>query len=688
MTHRRRIACTAMLAAVLGGLTPALAMAAPSAPFIRGVNLTNWFQAASPGQINFRRYNPRDFERIRNLGADVIRLPINLHHMTTGTPEHTLDPLFLSYLDQAIDWAETLDLHLVIDNHTFDPSTDTDPAVADTLLAVWPQLALHLRDRSERIYYEILNEPHGIPDATWNAIQQDVIDAIRAVDTRHWIIVGPANWNSYHNLDEMPVYDDDRLIYTFHFYDPFLFTHQGATWVQPSMDAISGVPFPYDAARMPPLPAAFRGSWLESAWSQYPDEGTAERVREQLDIAVAFAETRDVPLLAGEFGVLMSHSDVADRVDWYRVVREHLEAHDIAWTTWDYHHGFGLFEQGSAGDYAHDLNVPLLQALGFNTPPQTDPVTTADMTGSVLYDDAAGPGVQLSGSGGLDFHRRPSPAQGGRSIEWRGAARYAAIAFDFIPDRDLGFLATNDYALSFSLRCDTPGTRLDVRFLDTDHGPDDHPWRMGVLLEENDLVCDDQWQSLHLPLADLAEQGAWEAGEWFDPRGDFDWSAVDRLEFANDTTGTPGMVIGLDDIQLTRQLPGTRTLANAAGLNGLFYDPSNPGHGFDINFTDDGLVVYYYGHTEGGERLWLVSEAGDDHLRFGQPIELALYEWPGGAFGTPAPGGTTPWGMMTLILQDCHGGDAVLDGLDGRVVVPLVRLAGVPGVFCDSAAAR
>jgi hypothetical protein len=57
-------------------------------PFARGVNVTNWVQAGSPGQIQFTKFTEQDLIDIRSLGCDVIRLPINLHHMTDGPPHY------------------------------------------------------------------------------------------------------------------------------------------------------------------------------------------------------------------------------------------------------------------------------------------------------------------------------------------------------------------------------------------------------------------------------------------------------------------------------------------------------------------------------------------------------------------------------------------------------------------------
>ena len=153
--------------------------------------------------------------------------------MTSGAPNYALDPLFLEFLDQAVDWAEQLGIYLIFDNHTFDPAVGTDPNIGVILETVWTQMAEHYKDRSEYIMYEVLNEPHDISDQQWNAIQMEVVDAIRAVDQEHYIVIGPAGWNSFNNLAAMPLYTQEKLIYTFHFYDPFVFTHQGAHLDQP-----------------------------------------------------------------------------------------------------------------------------------------------------------------------------------------------------------------------------------------------------------------------------------------------------------------------------------------------------------------------------------------------------------------------------------------------------------------------
>ena len=103
----------------------------------------------------------------------------------------------------------------------------------------------------------------------------------------------------------------------------------------------------------------------------------------------------------------------------------------------------------------------------------------------------------------------------------------------------------------------------------------------------------------------------------------------------------------------------TFPIPNPATMSGLVYDPDNSGHGFDINVLDEGLVIYYYGHTSERERLWLISGLHTEAVLFNSPIELNMYEITDGSFGVPNPP-STEWGTLTLELIDCDSGTALL----------------------------
>jgi endoglucanase len=563
------------------------AVKAQDVPFSRGINLTNWFQVSSANEIQFTMYTKQDFEQIRSLGCDVIRLPINLHSMTKGAPDYLIDPLFYSFLDQAVNWAEELGMNLIIDNHTFDPAVNTDPSIGPVLIKVWSQMAQHYKSSSVHIFYEILNEPHGISDSDWNTIQQQVINTIRETDTTHYIVVGGAGWNSYNNLDAIPVYTDSKLIYTFHFYDPFVFTHQGASWTDPSMVPLGGVPFPYNADSMPVFPESLKGSWIESAFNDYHTTGNVASVKALLDIAVHFKNTRKVPVFCGEFGVYIPNSRNDHRAFWYETVRKYLEENGIPWTTWDYHGGFGLYKKDSNGLFDHDLNVPLLQALGLNVPEQTPWLLKPDSTGFMIYTDYIGNRIFEAdyGQGTLNYYTVDRPNNGNYCIYWEGAAQYNAIGFDFMPDKDLSKLMYDGYALDMMIRGDSPLTSFDVRFIDTKTAvAGDHPWRMRITVDAGLAEFNDRWHHLFIPLSLFTEQGSWD-NAWYQPEGKFDWKAVDRFEIVSEQQNLVNKKLWFDNIHVTNL--DTARVFNDQVVTGLNSNLSasvrvypNPAHDF------------------------------------------------------------------------------------------------------------
>ncbi len=552
-------------------------------PFNRGVNLSGWFQKSSAQEIHFTKFTRDDLADIKSLGCDVIRLPLNLHYLTGGAPDYTVDPLFLNFLDQVVGWVEELEIHLILDNHTFDPAEVTDPHIDKVLIPVWTQMAEHYKNRTNFIYYEILNEPHGISDEKWDEIQHQVVNAIREVDKKHTIIIGPAGWNSYYNLDNMSDYGDDNLIYTFHFYDPFIFTHQGASWTDPSLVSLSGIPFPYDASEMPDFPPELEDTWIEEAFNDYENTGKVKHVKELIDIAIDFKNSHDVPLFCGEFGVFKINSSNEDRVSWYSQIRKYLEENGIAWTIWDYKGSFGLFEKETSELFDYDLNTDLLEALGLNVPSQQEFIIEPDTTAFNLYLDYIGQKIAESswtGNGSLNYYYSDNPFQGKYCIHWTGVDQYCTIGFDFGPNKDLTELVNHGYIIDFRVKGDIPGSKFDIRFVDTKtDDPEDHPWRMDYIIDEKLATWNNEWYHVQIPLKEFSEHGSWDKG-WYNPRGEFSWAETDGFEIVAEYSDLQGVNFYFDNIMVADSSQ-TRVKKNIASIQKVklyqnYPNPFNP----------------------------------------------------------------------------------------------------------------
>ena len=107
-----------------------------------------------------------------------------------------------------------------------------DEKFTETFIQFWSRFAKHLsRHDPERVFLEPMNEPvFRQKEDQWPPIQERVIQAIRENAPRHTILATGASWSNIHTFVKLTPLADKNIIYNFHFYEPHIFTHQGATW--------------------------------------------------------------------------------------------------------------------------------------------------------------------------------------------------------------------------------------------------------------------------------------------------------------------------------------------------------------------------------------------------------------------------------------------------------------------------
>jgi hypothetical protein len=125
--------------------------------------------------------------------------------------------------------------------------------------------------------------------------------------------------------------------------------------------------------------------------------------------------------------------------------------------------------------------------------------------------------------------------------------------------------------------------------------------------------------------------------------------------------------------------------ANSAAYSGLWYDPQNEGEGYNVISGQPGTVIYYYGSTVGGERLWLISDLLSNNIEDGSTVNGNVFEATGGDFYHPKPSSQAlkPWGTIEAGFDDCDEGRFILTGSDGSKTSDLVKLAGIGGAVCQ-----
>ena len=106
----------------------------------------------------------------------------------------------------------------------------SDQQYADKLMEVWDRIARRYRGRSCVYAYDLINEPVEPKTGgrtTWRELATRAIDTIRAVDPGKPVVYEPGPWGGPQGFERALPLERDRVIYSFHMYQPHAFTHQG-----------------------------------------------------------------------------------------------------------------------------------------------------------------------------------------------------------------------------------------------------------------------------------------------------------------------------------------------------------------------------------------------------------------------------------------------------------------------------
>jgi hypothetical protein len=224
-----------------------------------------------------------------------VRLPFNsriLFRIENGQP--VFNDEIINLVDSCLHWCKRAGIYLVLDMHgapggqtgaNIDdspadlPGLFTDEALQDQCVQMWALLAARYADEPAVAGYDLLNEPLAPPFADLAPrvlpLYRRIRDAIRAVDSRHMIILEGTRWAS-----DLGIFEDLG-------------------------------------------PGGFDGNWMLQFHKYWNDPYEASILK--------YLQARDrlqVPLYMGEGG--------ENNLDWYTAAFPMLESLDISWNFWTY----------------------------------------------------------------------------------------------------------------------------------------------------------------------------------------------------------------------------------------------------------------------------------------------------------------------------------------------------------------
>lgn len=309
----------------------------------RGMNLGGWLSQCAHSDAHHDTFiTERDIAQIAAWGLDHVRLPID-YELVRDTDDRLIEQGF-SYIDACLAWCEKYKLNMILDLHktlgyTFDQSGldfFNAPQLQDKFVSFWEVLAKRYGRYSDRLAFELLNEvvEESVADI-WNDIIKRTIPAIRAYAPVTKIIVGGVRNNSVLWVRKLDAPYDENVVYTFHFYEPLIFTHQKAYWVDKmTTDFVTEYPnnittlIEQTKTYLPPEHSEFYKKICTP-------QADIDFIRASFAEAVAVAEERGAAIYCGEYGVI-DRTSLPSALNWFSDIHAVFEECGIGRAVWTY----------------------------------------------------------------------------------------------------------------------------------------------------------------------------------------------------------------------------------------------------------------------------------------------------------------------------------------------------------------
>ncbi len=331
-----------LLCYLLALITTHVTVFAQDVPHLgRSINLGNKLESPR-GQPWGPLLEAWNFRRIKDGGFDSVRMPVRWHEYAADTPPYTIDPGFFDRVEWAINQALTNDLIIVFNMHHYDPLYANPAAEKEKFLAMWRQIAERFKDMpNDKVVFEILNEPHDkLTASLWNDYLREAHAIIRESNPDRYLMIGSAEWGGLAAMNTLQLPDDDKLIFTVHYYEPFQFTHQGAEW-NPGADA-----------------------WCGTRWTA--TDAQKNFILGRLNEVAEWAKARNnVHVFLGEFGVYKKCALPEDQARWVDFIARESEKRGFSWGYWEFNAGFGAHgpNESDGWNYLHHALIPEAEAL-------------------------------------------------------------------------------------------------------------------------------------------------------------------------------------------------------------------------------------------------------------------------------------------------------------------------------------
>ena len=283
----------------------------------KGVNLGGWLSQCDYSKERLEHFiEEEDIRRLSTWGLDHLRLPMDYNVLREENGAFKEDGF--GYVKRAVEWCRKYGLNVILDLH---------------------KTAGYSFDKNE--------QEHGFfAEESYQKYFYTLWEEIRVIAPKTKIMIGGYWNNSVTAVKDLPMPADENIVYNFHCYEPLIFTHQGAGWVD-TMPADYRMSFDNDMSVFMDKTKDYLPDnviMLEPA-KDIPHALDSEFFEKLFAEAITVAEERNVPLYCGEYGVINLASP-EDTLKWYQSIHAVFEKYGIGRAAWSYKEmDFGLIDE-------------------------------------------------------------------------------------------------------------------------------------------------------------------------------------------------------------------------------------------------------------------------------------------------------------------------------------------------------
>lgn len=311
----------------------------------KGISISHWYWERQD-KLSIDNYiTTQDIQALKDLGIRHVRIPFEMADLDNSKIVQHLKKDIQRFIDQKIA------VMVSAFGDMYNREVITTSKAPELLEKLCQEVILPFSP--DHIFLQIANEPSVEEPEAWSKIQDNLIQAARKILPKHTLITSTPlkygkkdhEWSMFQAFAQMIPSEDDNVVYAIHFYEPYLFTHQGADWDPNTAVFVKNWDYPTNSVNSEKVIKALdpkAPKWIADALRKV---WTHQDLKESLSPILDWRKKHKRPVMITEFGVYKPYVDTKSRLNWLMDVVSILNEYHFPWTFWDYGGGFGLFSK-------------------------------------------------------------------------------------------------------------------------------------------------------------------------------------------------------------------------------------------------------------------------------------------------------------------------------------------------------